>query len=111
MLSVRFRQRTRLIQLPTRLEARIETGLGLKGGGSGSPGTVRLHMEGPMRGAPARGGLPSALALLAVLLTCCVRCAGSARASNVVLVLVDDQDVQLGGMVSETTRKMRRQTT
>uniref|UniRef100_A0A3B3I1W4 Glucosamine (N-acetyl)-6-sulfatase (Sanfilippo disease IIID), b n=1 Tax=Oryzias latipes TaxID=8090 RepID=A0A3B3I1W4_ORYLA len=55
-----------------------------------------------MRGAPARGGLPSALALLAVLLTCCVRCAGSARASNVVLVLVDDQDVQLGGMFTVT---------
>ncbi|XP_024155705.1 glucosamine (N-acetyl)-6-sulfatase (Sanfilippo disease IIID), b [Oryzias melastigma] len=56
-------------------------------------------MDGPRRGAPARAGLPSALALLALLqLTCCVRCAGSARASNVVLVLVDDQDVQLGGM-------------
>lgn len=63
-------------------------------------------MDGPRRGAPARAGLPSALALLALLqLTCCVRCAGSARASNVVLVLVDDQDVQLGGMVSERPAK------
>ncbi|XP_035039930.1 glucosamine (N-acetyl)-6-sulfatase (Sanfilippo disease IIID), b isoform X2 [Hippoglossus stenolepis] len=46
-------------------------------------------------------GLPGAatlLWLLPALLTCCVRCAESAKPSNVVLILADDQDVLLGGM-------------
>uniref|UniRef100_A0A3Q0RXD5 N-acetylglucosamine-6-sulfatase n=1 Tax=Amphilophus citrinellus TaxID=61819 RepID=A0A3Q0RXD5_AMPCI len=40
----------------------------------------------------------SLLVLLAALLTCGVRCAESAKPSNVIVVLADDQDIQLGGM-------------
>ncbi|KAF0038927.1 hypothetical protein F2P81_009411 [Scophthalmus maximus] len=40
----------------------------------------------------------STLLLLLLLLACCVRCAGGAQPSNVVLILADDQDVHLGGM-------------
>lgn len=63
-------------------------------------------MAAPSRGTGAvglrRSGKPAAArgALLALLLTCCVRCAARAKPSNIVLVLVDDQDVDLGGMVS-----------
>lgn len=59
-------------------------------------------MSGPGRRAgAARGARRGGVALLALLalLTCCARCA--ALPSNVILILADDQDVQLGGMVSE----------
>lgn len=56
---------------------------------------------------PQRGGGHSAalslVTLLSALLTCGVRCAESEKPSNIILVLVDDQDVQIGGMVSEFT--------
>uniref|UniRef100_A0A3Q4G7S2 N-acetylglucosamine-6-sulfatase n=1 Tax=Neolamprologus brichardi TaxID=32507 RepID=A0A3Q4G7S2_NEOBR len=56
---------------------------------------------------PQRGGGHSAalslVTLLSALLTCGVRCAESDKPSNIILVLVDDQDVQIGGMVSEFT--------
>ncbi|XP_026153954.1 glucosamine (N-acetyl)-6-sulfatase (Sanfilippo disease IIID), b [Mastacembelus armatus] len=57
-------------------------------------------MAGLRSGAAAgRRRLRGHLALLiSALLTWCVRCAESAKASNVVLILADDQDVQLGGM-------------
>uniref|UniRef100_A0A3Q0S2S6 N-acetylglucosamine-6-sulfatase n=1 Tax=Amphilophus citrinellus TaxID=61819 RepID=A0A3Q0S2S6_AMPCI len=45
----------------------------------------------------------SLLVLLAALLTCGVRCAESAKPSNVIVVLADDQDIQLGGMVNRFT--------
>lgn len=39
--------------------------------------------------------------LLSALLTCRARCAEtSAKASNIVLIVTDDQDVLLGGLVS-----------
>uniref|UniRef100_A0AAX7SC44 N-acetylglucosamine-6-sulfatase n=1 Tax=Astatotilapia calliptera TaxID=8154 RepID=A0AAX7SC44_ASTCA len=51
---------------------------------------------------PQRGGGHSAalslVTLLSALLTCGVRCAESDKPSNIILVLVDDQDVQIGGM-------------
>ncbi|XP_040026104.2 glucosamine (N-acetyl)-6-sulfatase (Sanfilippo disease IIID), b [Gasterosteus aculeatus] len=56
-------------------------------------------MSGPGRRAgAARGARRGGVALLALLalLTCCARCA--ALPSNVILILADDQDVQLGGM-------------
>uniref|UniRef100_A0A3P9PM30 N-acetylglucosamine-6-sulfatase n=1 Tax=Poecilia reticulata TaxID=8081 RepID=A0A3P9PM30_POERE len=45
-----------------------------------------------------RGGSAVALTLLTAWLTCCVRYAEGVKPSNIVLVLVDDQDVVLGGM-------------
>uniref|UniRef100_A0A3Q3WD40 N-acetylglucosamine-6-sulfatase n=1 Tax=Mola mola TaxID=94237 RepID=A0A3Q3WD40_MOLML len=38
------------------------------------------------------------LALLSALLTHCIRCAEPSKPSNIILILADDQDVQLGGM-------------
>ena len=53
---------------------------------------------GPSR-ARQRGHL-AAVTLLALLLTCCVRCAADRnKPSNIILILADDQDVLLGGMV------------
>ncbi|XP_068609013.1 LOW QUALITY PROTEIN: glucosamine (N-acetyl)-6-sulfatase (Sanfilippo disease IIID), b [Brachionichthys hirsutus] len=60
------------------------TGLGIRSGATGT----------------RRGGPPAALTLLA-LLTCCARCAQpepSAKPSNILLIVVDDQDLVLGGM-------------
>ncbi|XP_035996516.1 glucosamine (N-acetyl)-6-sulfatase (Sanfilippo disease IIID), b [Fundulus heteroclitus] len=61
---------------------------GVSGGRGGGAAALR-------RRAPP---LPPLLLLLAALLTCCVRYAESVKPSNVVVVLVDDQDVALGGM-------------
>lgn len=44
-------------------------------------------------------GAPGLLLLLS-LFTCLLRCALCAKASNVILILTDDLDVELGGMVS-----------
>ncbi|XP_019937835.1 glucosamine (N-acetyl)-6-sulfatase (Sanfilippo disease IIID), b isoform X1 [Paralichthys olivaceus] len=52
----------------------------------------------PRRRGTALPGAAALLWLLPALLTSCVRCAESAKPSNVVLILADDQDVQLGGM-------------
>uniref|UniRef100_A0A3Q1ID76 N-acetylglucosamine-6-sulfatase n=1 Tax=Anabas testudineus TaxID=64144 RepID=A0A3Q1ID76_ANATE len=55
---------------------------------------------GPAMAGRLRGHLSAAtlLTLLSALLTCCVRCAHCAKPSNIVLIVADDQDVQLGGM-------------
>lgn len=48
-----------------------------------------------------RGASAAVTVLLSALLTCGDRCAGtSAQASNIVLIVTDDQDVLLGGLVS-----------
>lgn len=65
-------------------------------------------MEGLVSGSGATGSRQrghsaalTLLALLSALLTCCVRCAEpSVKPSNIILIVADDQDVELGGMVS-----------
>lgn len=48
-----------------------------------------------------RGASAAVTVLLSALFTCGVRCAGrSVQASNIVLIVTDDQDVLLGGLVS-----------
>lgn len=52
-----------------------------------------------------KGERLAAAALLLTLLTCCVRCAEArGKLSNIVLILADDQDALLGGMVSSSSR-------
>lgn len=48
-----------------------------------------------------RGASAAVAVLLAALLTCGVRCAETIdKTSNIVLIVTDDQDVLLGGLVS-----------
>lgn len=55
-------------------------------------------MEGPTS---SPGERRAAVALLFTLLTCCVKCAEPrSKLSNIVLIVADDQDALLGGMVS-----------
>lgn len=53
-----------------------------------------------------RGASAAVAVLLAALLTCRVRCAeAKPKNSNIVLIVTDDQDVLLGGLVSGQRRK------
>lgn len=53
-----------------------------------------------------RGASAAVTLLLSALLTCRVRCAEtSTKASNIVLIVTDDQDVLLGGLVSGQRKK------
>lgn len=61
-------------------------------GRSSSPGWLGSRRKGEHR---------AAVALLVTLLTCSVRCAEPrSKLSNIVLIVADDQDALLGGMVS-----------
>lgn len=51
-------------------------------------------------GVPRGASAAVTLLLLPALLTCRVRCAQPSRPSNIVLIVTDDQDVVLGGLVS-----------
>lgn len=68
------------------------------------PGAAEALMAGLMSGSGATRGQRghfTCLTLLSALLTCCVRCAEpSVKPSNIILIVTDDQDVHLGGMVS-----------
>lgn len=53
-----------------------------------------------------RGASAAVTVLLAALLTCRVRCAETIdKTSNIVLIVTDDQDVLLGGLVSGQREK------
>lgn len=54
-------------------------------------------------GSRRKGEHSVAVVLLWTLLTCCVRCVEPrSKLSNIVLIVADDQDALLGGMVSRT---------
>lgn len=52
-----------------------------------------------------RGASAAVAVLLAALLTCRVRCAETSEKPNIVLIVTDDQDVLLGGLVSGQREK------
>lgn len=83
-------RRTHYFHKPRFVEAGNETELQQK----------RSQRRFGMAGPTVRAGAAALLALLTTQLTCCVRCADTSKPSNMVLIVADDQDVVLGGMVS-----------
>lgn len=71
---------------------------------------ARTLGSGVSRGRRRGASAAVTLLLLPALLTCSVRCAEpSAKPSNIVLIVTDDQDVVLGGLVSGQTKRERYQ--
>uniref|UniRef100_A0AAY4AZR7 N-acetylglucosamine-6-sulfatase n=1 Tax=Denticeps clupeoides TaxID=299321 RepID=A0AAY4AZR7_9TELE len=85
------RSRANFLKLPPRLLLRHSAS------GSAVP---RLMAGSAAHAGRDRGAV--AVALLLLLSGCLFRCAACARPSNVVVIVADDQDVQLGGLVSRT---------